>query len=121
MGYAANGDYSGTNNATGFSYGPDDLLGTNPSFASATVPPAPSCAGAAGVPKCMATVIANFTPTTAAAQSSGYQIPSAALVNDSLFPQWLCNVNLPGGLLTMGCANGEGIPTAPTGLTATVE
>jgi hypothetical protein len=51
----------------------------------------------------MATVIANFTPTNEAASGYGYQIPGAAQIYDPLFPQWLCNVNLPAGLVTMGC------------------
>jgi len=42
----------------------------------------------------MATVIANFKPTTAAAQPYGYQVPSTVPNSDPLFPQWLCNVNL---------------------------
>jgi hypothetical protein len=53
----------------------------------------------------MATVIANFTPTNATvlAGGYGYQIPSGTQIYDPLFPQWLCNVNLPSGLVTMGC------------------
>jgi hypothetical protein len=54
----------------------------------------------------MSTVIANFTPTNAAAMAYGYQVPSSTPVYDPLFPQWLCNVNLPSGLVTMGCQTG---------------
>jgi hypothetical protein len=58
----------------------------------------------------MATVIANFTPTTAAAAGFGYQLPGNTQVSDPLFPQWLCNVNLPSGLVTMGCPAGTPEP-----------
>jgi hypothetical protein len=51
----------------------------------------------------MASMIANFTPTASAAKSLGYQQPSNTNVYDSLFPQWVCNVNLPAGLVTKGC------------------
>jgi hypothetical protein len=54
----------------------------------------------------MATVIANFTPTNAAAVRYGYQTPSSTQVSDPLFPKWLCNVNLPSGLVTLGCQTG---------------
>jgi hypothetical protein len=54
----------------------------------------------------MATVIANFTPATAAAKPYGYQVPTSTSIVDPLFPQWLCNVNLPAGLVTPGCATG---------------
>jgi hypothetical protein len=50
----------------------------------------------------MQTLIANFTPLTQVALSYGYQPPSAAQVYDPLFPRWLCNGNVPSGLVTMG-------------------
>jgi hypothetical protein len=86
-----------------FAYGPNNLLGTNPRFTNPVNPGAPNCSGYANVPACMATVIANFTPTNSAAAGYGYQIPSSTPVYDPLFPQWLCNVNLPPGLVAMGC------------------
>jgi hypothetical protein len=71
------------------------------------------------VPDCMAPVIAGFTPTTAAAAGFSYQIPGSTPVEDALFPQWLCNVNLPSGLVTMGCATGASAASAgPRPLTA---
>jgi hypothetical protein len=101
-----------------FTFGPNNI-NTNPSFANATVPGAPSCGSFASVPACMATVIANFTPTTAVAKAYGYQIPSTTSVYDPLFPQWLCNVNLPLGLVTMGCLSA---PLAtPTNLSAIIK
>jgi hypothetical protein len=103
FGYSASGQNIGTNLNTGFSAGPDNTF-SNPQFAAATVPSAPSCGSYSSVPACMATVIDNFTPTNSAAVGYGYQIPSATQTADPLFPQWLCNVNLPGGLVTMGCA-----------------
>jgi hypothetical protein len=104
VGWSASGTYSGMASSSGFSYGPNNLFGTNPSFVNATTPGAPNCGTAKSVPNCMATVIANFTPTTAAAIPYGYQVPSAKQTYDPLFPQWLCSVtNFPAGLVTMGC------------------
>jgi hypothetical protein len=103
LGWSATGSYNQVTSSTGFSFGTGNLFGTNPQFANAVTPPAPSCGTASSVPKCMATVIANFTPNAAAAAGYGYQPPSSAQVYDPLFPQWLCNVNLPPGLVTMGC------------------
>jgi hypothetical protein len=101
-GYSASGSNAGTV-GNSFSYGPNNTFGTNPSLANPVAPGAPSCGGYSSVPACMATVIANFTPTNAAAAGYGYQIPSSTAVYDPLFPQWLCNVSLPSGLVTMGC------------------
>jgi hypothetical protein len=86
-----------------FAYGSANVFGVSPAFANPTIPLAPSCAGSANVPACMATLIANFKPSTDEAQSYGYQPPTTAEVYDPLFPQWLCSVNLPSGLVTMGC------------------
>jgi hypothetical protein len=86
-----------------FAFGGANVLGTSPAFANPAVPSAPSCSGSANVPACMATMIANFTPTASASKSFGYQHPSNTNVYDSLFPQWVCNVTLPGGLVTKGC------------------
>jgi hypothetical protein len=76
---------------------------SNPSFANPTNPGAPSCGTYASVPACAAKIIANFTPTNTAALGYGFQTPSTTSTYDPLFPQWLCNVNLPPGLVTMGC------------------
>jgi len=67
----------------------------------------------------MGTVIANFTPKTASAKAYGYQVPNATQASDPLFPQWLCNVNLPPGLVTMGCVSASSVPAPPivTGVT----
>jgi len=101
--YGLNSQNTVINNSGSFAYGPNNTLGTSPAFANPVEPGAPNCSGYASVPACMATVIANFTPTNAAAKGYGYQIPSSTSVYDSLFPQWLCNVNLPAGLVSMGC------------------
>jgi chitobiase/beta-hexosaminidase-like protein/ASPM-SPD-2-Hydin domain-containing protein len=85
-----------------FSYGAN-TLGVNPQFANASVPAAPSCSGTSNAPSCMASTIANFTPTASPAQGFGYQTPSASPVSDPLFPQWLCNANLPPGLVNLAC------------------
>lgn len=103
-GYSAAGTNGGINGSAGFSYGPNNTFGTNPTLANPTVPGAPSCGSATSAPNCMATVIANFTPTATAAQNYGYQAVSATSRYDPLYPQWLCSVtNLPSGLVTPGC------------------
>ena len=99
-------------NNPGFSFGPNLTTGVSPAFANPVKPSAPSCGSASSVPNCMATVIANFTPTNASASGFGYQTPSGSPVVDALFPQWLCSVtNFPAGLVSMGClaAPGSGI------------
>ncbi len=85
-----------------FAFGAN-TFGVNPQFANPTVPGAPSCAGTSNVPSCMASTIANFAPSASAAQGFGYQIPTASPASDSLFPQWLCNANLPQGLVNLAC------------------
>ncbi len=102
FGYSAAG-YNTSGTGTGFSFGPSNTFGANPNFANPVAPGAPSCGSYSSVPACMATVIANFTPTNTAAKGYGYQIPSSTSVYDPLFPQWLCNVDLPPGLISMGC------------------
>jgi hypothetical protein len=96
--------YSAAGNTTyGSGYG-TNVTGISPAFANPVIPGAPSCSGTANVPACAATLIANFTPTNASAKPYGYQTPSTTSVTDPLFPAWLCNVNLPSGLVTPGCA-----------------
>jgi len=118
-GYSAYGTNDAQDASTGFSFGPNDTFGVNPGLANPSVPDPPDCGSATSVPDCMAPVIAGFTPTTAAAAGFSYQIPGSTPVEDALFPQWLCNVNLPSGLVTMGCATGASAASAgPRPLTA---
>jgi hypothetical protein len=105
--YSAAGHNTATADDRGFVYGPNNITGTDPAFASITDPGAPNCSGKASVPDCMATVIANYTPTNAAAKAYGYQPPSTTSRYDALYPQWLCSVTgLPTGLVTPGCVTG---------------
>jgi len=87
-----------------FTYSTNNTIGGSPSFANEVVPGAPACSGTANVPACMATMIANFTPSNSVSLGMGYQAPNSTPIGDPLFPQWLCNVNLPAGLVTMGCS-----------------
>jgi hypothetical protein len=112
--YSPSGTNSGLASSTGFSYGPNNIFGINPSFANPSNPGAPSCGSASSVPNCMAKVVANFTPSVAAAKAYGYQIPLVTNVSDPLFPPWLCNVNPPIGLVTMGCLESSSLLPAPT-------
>ena len=117
-GWSAAGNDCGTNPT--IVCGPNNTF-SNPNFAKPTTPGAPKCAGFASVPACMATVIANFKPQAKSASGYGYQAPSSAKTYDPLFPQWLCNVNLPAGLVTMGCLSSSSLPAAPTGLNVTAQ
>ena len=90
----------------GVTNGPNNIVGQSPAFANPVNRGAPNCSGAANVPACMTNVIADYTPANATAKSYGYQTPSTTPNTDPLFPKWLCNVNLPSGLVTMGCASG---------------
>lgn len=105
-GYSSSSYNLGTSaNTTGFVTGPNNVFGINPVFPNPVEPPAPSCGSSTSVINCMATVIANFTPTNTALANYGYQPPGTAPVYDPLFPQWLCKLNLPTGLVTMGCVD----------------
>ena len=102
--YSASGNNTGSVSSTGYVYGPNNTTGTDPLFASIADPGQPSCSGKASTVDCMATVIANYTPATAAAKAYGYQIPSTTSRYDPIYPQWLCSVtNMPAGLVTPGC------------------
>jgi hypothetical protein len=87
----------------GFSYG-TNTVGKNPTFLNPVQPSAPSCGAYGSVPACMAKVIADYTPTVEAALAYGRQTPGNNSY-DPLYPQWLCNVTLPPGLITQGCKN----------------
>lgn len=102
------GNNTFTNACGGFSFGPNNTLGTSPAFANPVTPSAPSCGSFATTTACMATVIANFTPTTTAALTYGYQAVSTTSIYDPLYPQWLCGTNLPSGLVTPGCVVASG-------------
>jgi hypothetical protein len=103
--FAASGSATSSSNGDGgtFSYG-SNTTGTNPSFAAAASPSAPSCTGKASVTDCMATVIANFVPGATGTAAKGYQAASATNGADSShYPQWLCTTGLPYGLITPNC------------------
>jgi len=92
----------------GFAFGSHNAFGTNPVFASppSSVPGPPNCAGKANVIDCMAPIINGLKVQQGNSWSSwGYQPVSNTPVNDPLFPQWLCNVNLPAGLVSMACGS----------------
>jgi hypothetical protein len=114
-GYSATGNNTVDNSGGGITpFGPNNIFGSSPGFADPIDPGAPNCAGFPSVPACMAKVIANFTPTNPVAAPYGYQVPSAVQTYDPLFPQWLCKVNLPQGLVTMGCLAKSALPASPT-------
>jgi hypothetical protein len=89
--------------SAGFVLGNGNAVGTNPALSNPVNPGAPSCGSFSSVPACMATIISDYTATVRAAQPYGYQAPSTTPVYDPLYPEWLCDVNLPSGLVTVGC------------------
>ncbi len=103
FGYNGNNTYLANSGA--FAYGSNNILGTNPNFTNATAPGAPNCQNTSNVPACMATLVSNFTATATTALGYGYLAPSATSSPDPLFPQWLCSVKLPAGLVTLGCTS----------------
>jgi hypothetical protein len=121
-GYSASGNNKWDNSGGGLTpFAPSNVFGSNPGYANPVDPEAPNCAGSASVPACMAGVISNFKPTNPMAAAYGYQVPSTAQTYDPLFPQWLCNVNLPPGLVTMACLPLSALPASPTITGVTVQ
>jgi hypothetical protein len=111
--FTASNSYSGqgTNNSN-VTYS-NEHTGVSPGFANPVDPGAPNCAGYATVPACFAPVVANFRPSGSAV-GYGYQVPGSPSF-DPLFPQWLCTVTLPPGLVTMGCGGlASAAPAPPT-------
>jgi hypothetical protein len=111
FGYSAAGNNTSCQWCSGFSFGSNNVMGTDPVFANlpTTVPPAPSCGSASSVINCMAPVIADFVPTSSAVPAGwGYHPPSTTRIYDPLFPQWLCQYSTElSGLVTMGCEKGS--------------
>jgi hypothetical protein len=101
--YGPSGHSSIIYSSGSFAYGSHNTFGSDPVLTNPVAPGAPNCSGTANVPACMATLIANFKPTASGSASYGYQTPSNTSVVDALYPQWLCNVSLPSGLVTLGC------------------
>lgn len=103
--YSAAGNNVGLFTNNGFASGPNNTTGTDPLLVNPVDPGQPNCTGTSSVVNCMASVIANYTPLTTAAIPFGYQLPqtTSSQSYDPLFPQWLCNVSLPSGLITMHC------------------
>jgi hypothetical protein len=102
--FGYNGNNTFVSGSGSFAFGSKNILGTNPAFSNPAVPGVPNCQSASNVANCMGAVISDFVPTAASAKGFGYQTPSSTPTADPLFPQWLCNVNLPPGLVTLGCA-----------------
>jgi hypothetical protein len=86
-----------------FSYSSDNVLGVNPWLANAYVPGPPACGGATNVANCMSWVANNFKPTNSSVAWAGFHTPSYSPASAPLFPTWVCNANLPPGLVTKPC------------------
>ncbi len=103
VGWSDYGYFSQIISASGFNFSANNLFGTNPFYTGPATPSAPNCGSFSSAPNCMAKLVANFQPTNQLTTGYGYQRPSGTPVLDALFPKWVCNVNLPAGLITMGC------------------
>lgn len=108
--YSPTGNSSLINSSSGFSLGTGNITGVNPGFSNPVNPGAPSCGSKTNVVNCMATVIANFVPSASSsgipATNYGYQAVAGSVVN-ALYPQWLCNVTIPSGIITTGCGSSQ--------------
>jgi len=102
LAFAYNGQYEYFYWGPNF-YATSNVLGVNPYFANAYVPGAPSCGGATNVANCMSWVANNFKPTNSAVTWAGFQTPSYYAASAPLFPTWVCNANLPPGIVTKPC------------------
>jgi hypothetical protein len=112
--YSPWGYNEGINSSPLFNYG-TNLKGTDPNFVSPSAPSAPSCSGKKNVPDCMSNVIANFTARASGATAYGYQPITGEKGYNSFFPQWLCNVGLPSGVINTYCSASSN-PSTPAGL-----
>jgi hypothetical protein len=101
-GFAPNVSTTLLYNDGSFSLGSTNTFGTNPNFSNPVNPGAPNCSGSSNVVSCMSGVISDYTPKVSAATSYGYHIPVSGQT-DHLFPKWLCNTNLPSGLVSTSC------------------
>jgi hypothetical protein len=86
-----------------FKYAPSNVLGQKPDFKAVVNPGAPSCEGTSNVPSCVSSLISALVSTNSESAGTGYQVPSSSEKYDALFPQWICRVTLPAGLITKGC------------------
>ena len=105
FGYGMNGQNVGSNVSPGFTYGSGNLLGVSPQFLNppSSDPGPPSCGGSSSVVDCMSSTVAGLTPKAPTAIGFGYQPPTNVFTSDPLFPIWLCNANLPNGLIPNHC------------------
>jgi hypothetical protein len=101
--YSAAGNNMGQSG--GYKFGAGNIFGTDPNFANPPLrdPGPPRCSNTSNVTACVASIVAGLTPKNAAAAGYGYRSPSSTPTYEALFPKWLCHVNLPPGLVTMGC------------------
>ncbi len=97
-----NGQHTFKYAAGGFVYDKNNILGQQAYLQNAYTPSAPYCSGTANVSSCMGWLMTNFTPNASSAKSRGHQWPGTKPY-DSLFPRWLCSVDIPAGLIAKGC------------------
>jgi hypothetical protein len=105
LGYSSAGYNAGAGGSPTFAYAGDNLFGTNPDLAAAPSanPGPPNCSGSASVPSCMSGTLNGFLPNASSAATFGFLLPGTAYSADPYFPTWLCNANLPAGLIPNHC------------------
>lgn len=102
---------------SGSTFASGNTLGTSPAFASPGSLPrgtAPSCSSYSTTVACMASVIADLTPSASGTSGKGYQAPGPCTA-DAYYPTWLKGVvylQLNGSTLT----ENAGLVTKPCGL-----
>jgi hypothetical protein len=105
FGFGVGGQNQSINYNFGFYYGSNNIFGVNPEFVNApsSNPGPPSCSGYTSVASCMAPIVAHFVAKASSASGMGFKALGGTSTTDPLFPSWVCNVNLPSGLIPNHC------------------
>jgi hypothetical protein len=101
-GSSPTGENARVQNAAGFALG-NSMSAVNPRFENPWPPGTPYCTEAANSAACMSSTIANFKISNSSVSGYGYQVPGTNFVSNSLYPAWLCNVQMPDGIDNPGC------------------
>lgn len=106
--YAAAGTDFISYGSPGFTFGGTNTTGKNPRLSNPSIPGAPNCASSADTPACASSIISAFAPRRRSAKAYGRQTPSLSNSTNpedvNLYPQWMCGVTLPPGLVTPACS-----------------
>jgi hypothetical protein len=101
--YSPFGKNTGINSSSGFSYGSHQTIGVNPNFVNPFIPNVPNCTGSLNTIDCMKDIIAGFVPQANGTSGYGYQAINNNFVQNDYYPNWLCNVTMPDGIISNYC------------------